>query len=50
VAAGEDPDTVSTDLWGHDLAALAADLDATTRPEPVGDGIQPRQVMRPPGR
>ncbi len=50
VAAGEDPDAVVVDLYGHDLTSLAAELDATTRPEPVGDGIQPRQVMRPPGR
>jgi hypothetical protein len=49
VGAGEDPDAVSGDLWGHDLAALAAELDPTTRPEPVGDAVQPRTPHRPPG-
>jgi hypothetical protein len=50
IGAGEDPDTVSEDLWGHDLADLAADLDATRRPEPIGDQTGPRSPHRPPSR
>jgi hypothetical protein len=49
VAAGEDGDRVASELYGHGLAELAAELDATARPEPVGDAIQPRSLNRPPG-
>ncbi|MEZ4387833.1 MAG: hypothetical protein R3D98_09690 [Candidatus Krumholzibacteriia bacterium] len=48
VHAGEAPDAVSRDLWGYALHDLAVDLDATRRPEPVGDAVQARQVNRPP--
>jgi len=48
VAAGESADSVSADLWGHDLEGLAAELDATRRPEPVGDATEGRAVNRPP--
>lgn len=48
VAAGESVDAVSTDLYGARVAELAGSLDATRRPEPIGDGIAPRQVMKPP--
>ncbi len=45
---GEDPDAVCRDLYGVDLAALSVELDPTLRPEPVGEAVQPRMVMRPP--
>ncbi len=48
VGAGEDPDAVSRDLWGHPLDALATELDATARPEPVGAAVEPRTPHRPP--
>ena len=48
IAAGESADRVSDDLWGHDLAGLAAELDATRRAEPVGDATAARRVNRPP--
>lgn len=48
IADGEAADSVSADLWGHDLASLAAELDATGRPEPVGDATASRPVNRPP--
>jgi len=48
VGAGEDPDAVSRELWGADLAGLAAELDPTTRPEPVGTAVSPRTPHRPP--
>lgn len=50
VGAGEDADAASRDFWGHDLADLAADLDPTTRPEPIGEAIEARPVHRPPPR
>jgi hypothetical protein len=50
VGAGEDLDAACRDLWGHDLADLAVDLDPTTRPEPVGEAIDARPVHRPPPR
>ncbi len=48
VGAGEDVDVVCTDLYDMDLAHLAADLDPTRRPEPVGDAVQPRVTHLPP--
>jgi len=48
VGQGEDPDQVSRELFGHDLDALATELDPAQRPEPVGDAIQPRSPQRPP--
>ncbi len=50
VGAGEDPDAVSQELWGHGLAELARELDATSRPEPVGAAVDPRTPHRPPAR
>ena len=47
---GEAPDAVCRDLYGVDLAGLAARLDPTRRPEPVGDAVQSRSPQRPPGR
>jgi hypothetical protein len=49
IAAGEPADAVSGELWGHDLAGLARALDATARPEPVGEATTARAtVNRPP--
>ncbi len=48
VGAGEDADAVARDLYGLDLVSLAADLDPTTRPEPVGGHTPPRVPQRPP--
>ena len=48
VGAGEDREAVCRDLYGADLVGLAADLDPTLRPEPVGAAIQPRSPQRPP--
>lgn len=45
---GEDPDAVCRDLYDVDLAGLAAQLDPTLRPEPVGEAVQPRSPQRPP--
>lgn len=50
IGRGEDPDDVCRSLYGTDLAGLAASLDATTRPEPVGDAVQPRSARRAPSR
>lgn len=48
VRDGEPAGAVSRELWGADLDDLAAELDPTTRPEPVGDAVEARQVHRPP--
>jgi hypothetical protein len=48
IGDGEDPDTVSRELFGQDLVSLAADLDPTRRPEPVGGDIAPKVPQQPP--
>jgi len=47
---GEDPDAVCRELYGAELAALAASLDPTGRPEPVGAAVHSRSPQRPPRR
>jgi hypothetical protein len=48
IGAGEAPDTVCRELYGHDLAGLATALDPTQRPEPVGAEVAPKVPQRPP--
>jgi len=43
LGAGQAPDRACERIYGRDLAGLAGELDPTLRPEPVGDGVQPRR-------
>jgi hypothetical protein len=46
--AGEQPDVVCRELYGSDLAQLAAALDPTLRPEPVGADVPVKIPQQPP--
>jgi hypothetical protein len=50
VVAGTDPDAACRDAYGLTWSELAAALDATGRPEPIGDAVQTRAPhLRPAG-